>query len=413
VRFIVSSCGIGEKVSSDAFCVEKLKGEASSFNEAHPEIEVQVESIPACWGDEGWAPKVLSQIQEKKLEWCGMMVMFPFIEIAAWAKSGIHVAMEDYIAASKEPGADTMLEDMFPFALEDAKYQDHIYGIPFCFDAQTFNYQKRLYDAAGWQKPPETWEELHSACADFKTVHEAEGKLAYAWAPSLRSSLQPYVYSATEKPYTEDGLLDFMGAGVECLEFMRSLVEAGFTPRHGSDSWWELLAYANLGAALADFFVSRWIPWELGEAGMPVSPQSKVKGGGAGIFFNTECSSLFQSAPYPQELVDFLVWTLGPANTAMQTWIVTQMDRIPVYQSVYDEILARDPLQADYTSWVKYIRDVAAGSVMAPRNEYWPAEAAAYEKWAPQFFEEGSELTAEETAQKMLDEVKGEIAKMG
>jgi len=123
-------------------------------------------------------------------------------------------------------------------------------------------------------------------------------------------------------------------------------------------------------------------------------------------------ATLFQTAPYPQELVDFLIWTLGPANTITQTRVITAMVKAPVYQSVYDEIIAKDPMYSD-CAWMNDVVDIAAGSVMAPKNEYWLPQAKAYEKWAPQFFEEGSELTAEETAKNMLDEVKTEIAKMG
>jgi len=322
--------------------------------------------------------------------------------------------MEEYITASKEPGADTLLEDMLPFVLEDANYQGHIYGIPYAFDVMTFNYRKDLCEPAGWRKPPETWEELYAACADFKKKHAAEEILPYAWVTPLEYSLHPYILSATEKPYTEDGLLDFMGAGVDCLEFMRRLLEAGFTPPHGGEGWANMfgLRSGGLGAVLYIHGCTLYF-WLHTDIGLPhaLLPQTKVKGGGAGTLFYTNCASLFQNAPYPQELVDFLIWTYGPANHAMQMTVVTGLAESPVYQSIYDEMLAKDPTYSEYM-W-KDIVDMAAGSLMPPRNEYWLAQAKAYEKWAPQFFEEGSELTAEETAQKMLDEVKGEIAKMG
>ncbi len=402
VRFIVSSWIVAEVPTDE---------QARLFNDAHPDIEVKVESTAAGWGAEGWGPKVMSQIREKKLEWCGTMVMFPWMHIVDRAKSGMHVPMEEYIAASQEPGADTMLEDMIPVLLEDIKYEGHIYGIPYAFEAETFNYRKDLYDAAGWTEPPETWDELYAACADFKKTHEAEEILPYAWAGSLYTALHPYIHSATETPYTEDGLLDWMGAGVECFKFMRTLVEAGFTPPHGGDGWWETFQKGKLGAALTDQSRTVWGEKIWGRQTVECSPtQTKVKGGGAGTLFYTSCATLFQNAPYPQEFVDFLIWLYGPANGTMQRAVIDS-GKNPVYQSVYDEIIAKDPNYTDYM-WMKDIIDIALGSLVHPRNSYWLPQSTAYAKWAPQYFEKGSKLTAEETAKNILDEAKAEIAKM-
>ena len=65
--------------------------------------------------------------------------------------------------------------------------------------------------------------------------------------------------------------------------------------------------------------------------------------------------ALLNKAPYPQEAMDYLVYTMGPQNVGFQKTVI-KTGKTPVYNSIYDNIIKGDPQFGTY-QWMIGMRD--------------------------------------------------------
>jgi len=409
VRFL-SSPWILDQVPTDKM--------ARAYNEMQEEVEVRPESLGATtWAGADWMAKLVKQQQENKLEWCGQMVMFPFMHLVARCKMGFHVPLEDLFAASKVEGAATLLDDLLPVLKEDASYQGHVYGVPYSYEVEMWTYRKDWFADVGYEEPPKTWEELWDACDEVKKKFGKDNPdfYPYGWANSLYAAYQPWIHTATDKPYTEEGLVDFTGEGLPALDFMKRMVEAGLGPAAGADAashydlgFKELIASFcednSRAPMMAKSMEGGFEKWATGRMAMR-DPEKD-----SGSFFYGSCWTVLGKAPYPQEMADFYAWCYGPANTSMQQAII-ESGKTPVYQSVYDTLL-KDPKNWFYAEFMLAGLELMKTSIPYPSNNYWLIQDGAATKYLQTFLEKGSGQEAEEVAKKIMDEIKVEIAKL-
>ena len=112
---------------------------------------------------------------------------------------------------------------------------------------------------------------------------------------------------------------------------------------------------------------------------------------------------------YPQEVTDFYVYALGPANTNMQKAVI-RSGKTPIYNSAYDEIIENDPMFGTY-KWMKGMRDDVANSIPVPRNTFYLIQHQMYQKYIVEFTEDPS-MTPETCAQLILEDSQAEIDKL-
>ena len=146
-----------------------------------------------------------------------------------------------------------------------------------------------------------------------------------------------------------------------------------------------------------------------GDDNMATSPIPTLeKGGGAGTVYWGNGLAVVNQAPYPQEVTDFYIYALGPANANMQKAVI-RSGKTPIYNSAYDEIIENDPMFSTF-KWMNGMRDDVANSIPVPRNTFYLIQHQAYQKRIVEFTEDSS-MTPETCAQLILEDSQTEIDK--
>ena len=380
---------------------------AREFSDSHPGIKVVVQST-----FEGWKTKVTAQINDGTLEWSAAGILSTDIDPAPWIKGGLVQPMEDYISASKEPGADTLLSDMIPTIKNACTFEGKIYSIPYSFENVTFNWRTDYCGAVGMTEPPADWNEWLRVALELKKWGKDQQIYPTAFCGDMNSDIDAMLRGATDKPYTDEGILDWTGpAMMEVLAFMKRLiVQEELTPPHGYDG----VIDAYFGGKLATFHAQSsrgvWGQNAFGTDKVVTSPViHKAKGVGVGAVYWCNNLAILNKAPYPQEACDYLIYTMGPQNVDFQKTVI-RTGKTPVYNSIYENVIKSDPQFRIY-QWMIDMRADVETAPLIPQNTYIMIEYSAYSKWWPQFTDPGSTMTPQEFGDAVLKDVRAEIAK--
>jgi len=197
--------------------------------------------------------------------------------------------------------------------------------------------------------------------------------------------------------------------GLEALKFYRTMVQEELTPPHGFDGWYDMYMAGKLSSVQAQSSRGVWGQLAFGTDKVVTSqiPTYK-KGSGAGTAFWGNTISMIKKAPFPQEVVDYLVYTMGPQN---EVWQKTCMKtgKTPSFMSAYN-FIDTDP-QLRTFAWMKDMRAQVERSMMRPFNNYFSIQDSFYAKYVVQFVEPGSKMTPEELAANVIKDSLAEIAK--
>jgi ABC-type glycerol-3-phosphate transport system substrate-binding protein len=354
--------------------------------------------------------KVLAQIAADDVEWCGIGIISPFLDIVSRVESGLLQPMEEFFNASMEEGAGQIMTDMIPSVKEDSSYKGHFYSIPYSFENITFNWRMDHFREVGWEKRPETWNDWYEVSKELKKWGEAEEIIPTSWIGALWTDCGALICSAMDKPYTEEGLLDWTSdEAIEALKFYRKMVDEELTPPHGIDGWWDSYQRGKLASVQAQSSRGVWGQMIHGQDKVATSPIATMeKGGGAGTVYWGNGLGVINKAPYPQEVVDFYVHAFGPANQGFQKAVI-KSGKTPVYNSTYTGLLETDPMLATY-KWMVGMRDDVARSIPVPRNTFYLIQHQMYQNWIVQFTEDPN-MTAAACAEGILADSRAEIEK--
>lgn len=188
------------------------------FEDAHPNITVEVETVPYAdyqqrltLAVEGGNPPDIATLDQ--------------IWQAQFADAGAVLPLDDYI-----DGSDSVEEgNFFPGAWESAVWDGQVWGIPFNVDVWQFTYYNReLLEEAGVEPEQlETWEGLREA-GEALTTDGRYGIGLFGQAyESLTVVMNSFVFSNGGDILDEDGTcrLD-EPAAVEAIEYLASLEES-------------------------------------------------------------------------------------------------------------------------------------------------------------------------------------------
>jgi ABC-type glycerol-3-phosphate transport system substrate-binding protein len=376
---------------------------AREFSDKREDLEVKIDTSV----DD---TKLMAQISADEVEWCGLGIITPFLDIVRRVESGLIQPMDEFIESSSEEGAGELLTDMIPSVKEDSSYKGYFYSIPYSFENITFNWRNDYFQEVGQDARPETWNEWYEISKDLKTWGEAEEITPTSWVGALWTDCGALICSAMEQPYTEEGMLDWMAPEtIEALKFYRKLVDEELTPDHGFDGWFESYQRGKLASVQAQSSRGVWGQNIHGQDKVTTSPIPTLeKGGGSGTVYWGNGLGIINKAPYPQEVVDFYVYAFGPANLNFQKAVI-RSGKTPIYNSAYTDIIDTDPMFGTY-KWMKNMRDDVARSTPVPRNTFYLIQHQMYQNWIVQYIEDPN-MTPEECAQHILDDSQAEIAK--
>lgn len=399
VRILLSSWAIAE-VPFDRM--------AREYSEQNPGVEIKIESA-----FEGWDTKVLGQIREGNLEWSGVGIVTPFLNIVEYVETEMIQPMGDYIDSSGVEGSDQVLDDMIVTVEEDSSYKGHFYSLPYSFENITFQWHTDHFGEVGVKEAPESWDEWYSTCVELKKYFKAEDEEIFATAlsPPLWRSIGGLICGASDDPYTDEGLINWDSEAMrEVLKFYRKLVWEELTPPLGGEAselvdMWKRDRLASFMSCSSRGVWAQKIfgPEKIVTSRIPTIDGKEHSGSafwGNGLAILNEC-------PYPQEVTDFYIYAMGPQNKDWQKSVI-RSGKTPVYNSAYEKILKTDPMFKQYR-WMLDMREDVEASLPVPRNTYYLIQNSALQKWRPEFLKKGSDMTVDELVKNILEYTRKEI----
>lgn len=405
-------------IDSWALSGAPFKEMAEKWNQLHPEATVKIEPSPG-----NWMTKVTGQIRAGNLQWCGAGVMTTFNDLAAWVQLGMVQPVENYISQSTVEGASSFFNDMLPAIREDGTYNGKFYGIPFSVENITYQWNMELFSKAGIQEAPKTWQELYDYGKELRDALAAEGtEKTYPFAfdlGALSRNLGALFTGISDHPYTEEGLLDWDSQEMhEALRFMRKLSADGITPPSAGEGLeiYDLWMRGRIGGLYSCSSRGVWAQKTLGFDKISTGRVPTSDGNAhSGTVFWGNSVALLNTAPMPQQAMDFLLYCLGPQNTDWQKAII-RSGQSPAFQSTYNTIIGSDPEFSVYR-WMTEVRDEIAISVLSPKNYYYPIQNEAWNRHRPEYLKDGSTMTEAEVITKIkastreiMDQVRQSVA---
>ena len=380
---------------------------AREFAETHPGVKIVLQST-----FEGYDTKVLAQINDGTLEWSAAGISSSASSsLPRRILSGMLQPMDDYFAGSKEPGADQVLKDMIPTIRKASEHEGKFWGFPYSYENISLNWHVDFLSEVGATEAPATWDELLTVGRELKKWGAEKKIVPFSFIPDLDASTGVLIYSALENPFNEEMLLKWDAPeAIAALNFYKQLVTEELTPPHGFDGYNDMWLGGGLASLQAQSSRGVWGQRAFGtEKVATAQVPTYKKGSGAGTPFWGNCTSLLAKAPNPQEAIDYLVFAMGPQNANFQKACI-QSGKTPVFQSSYDNIIAKDPMFSAF-KWMISMRDQVDRSMARPFNNYFSIQETFYAKYIVLFTDPGSTMTAEEVAKSIMDEARAEIAK--
>jgi len=228
LKLVVADYGTGPANASAKY----WDGIVTAFEKAHPDITVNVTSIPWTNFDQ----EVQTMIQNKQ---------YPDITegdyFSNYAKDGLLYSAADVLSA---PG------NLLPAFKNQGTYSGVQYGMPFTTSSRTLFYNKKLFSQAGIGSAPQTWAEVQADAAKVKKLGKVGFGLPLGAEEAQAESLLWMLgdgggYQANGK-YTINS-----AANVAAFTFLKGMVAAGDTePNPGTvnrTNLWQQFAQGNVG----------------------------------------------------------------------------------------------------------------------------------------------------------------------
>ena len=232
---------------------EELQAFSADFEEANPEVELNVTAIP--W--DAAHNKIANAIASGETPDVSLIGTTWMGEFAA--AGGLMPTPEGLVNE----------DDFFPGAWDSTEVGGTSYGVPWYVETRVLYYRKDMAEKAGWSKAPETWEELHQFATDMKEKGGADYGLSLQ--PGQTGSWQsvlPFAWSNGAEVTDEAGAEYTIDSPemVEALDYYTSYFDEGLSPSR-------LLDAGELESGFADGTYAAFIsgPWHTGlveEAGL-------------------------------------------------------------------------------------------------------------------------------------------------
>jgi len=372
------------------------------YNSEHPEVKVEVDR----WVS-GWDKKHLSAVRAGNPIWNTSSEWNPWREGLAGLKMGLVQPMDDFIAASKTPGADKLVEDWLDLVRDQMIIEGSIYALPMNMDVTAFGLQKEYCEAVGITDVPETWEDITvaaKAASEHWKGEEVFGMITGNWW--VYNGPGGVFYNVTKKPFSDEGILNVTAEEfIWSLELCKGWQDEGITPmpfwQDQSDIW-------KRNKVAMCFNPGAWIIWGQKiwgkEAISDPLPMPNYPGGG-GAACEVMAMGLLAGAPYPQEAMDCLIWLWGPENMAMQEAICNTA-KTPAYKSLYENVVKPNPDWA----WMLDIKAMYDRCIPLPHVASYAIQNDMLTTWTQKYFL-GEEKDAKVALESCLADIKAELAK--
>jgi multiple sugar transport system substrate-binding protein len=308
----------------------QMKKFKKTFEAEYPNITVEYEPVPSGRARE----KMLTEIAG------GNAPDTAFVDagfVQELASRGALQSLDGYIAGSEAVAAEDYVEGFRNTALLDGS----MYGLPFDGETTGLFYRTDLFDAAGIEEPPATWEEFEQTAAALTDPSKKQygvamfsTEAAYYW--------YPWLWQAGGDLLSADGQdVEFDSAeGVAAAEFYVNLARKYAPPDYlSSDSWNGRVTFASGKAAM--YIAGNWF------AGNTISEFPDIEGkwataplpkGDAGCATTLAGDSLIVLGTTEQQDASWLWIEFLSRPENMTTWTIGEPTStlLPPRQSILD-----------------------------------------------------------------------------
>jgi multiple sugar transport system substrate-binding protein len=107
--------------------------------------------------------------------------------LQTWASAGWLIPLKEVFP---EDEVNALVDGMFPFTLEGMTYNGEIYGLPYYSDPIAFVYNTRMYEEAGIEEAPQTWEDVLEHARIMKDAGVVNYPIGFGWAQNEPFSIE-------------------------------------------------------------------------------------------------------------------------------------------------------------------------------------------------------------------------------
>jgi ABC-type glycerol-3-phosphate transport system substrate-binding protein len=356
---------------------------------------------------DGWDTKVAQMVKDGELLWNGHLRATNLGDVPRRNRLGILQPWDEYINASTVPWAGQFWDEVLPNILESFQIDGKLYAFPWDGELYCRVYNKMIWDTIG-ETPAETLDEFERQLEEILAANPDKTPLClrhHNGHPDQHMLMQLW----TDNPWIEvegAGILDVKGeAYANVLTMLKRWYDKGIIT---DDSWGQTMydswntgntACGQSGAAWLQstaqkvFGIANFVPTTNFVINAGDTPKTTTFANGA---------MLFKDAEYPQECADWLLWMVDPTveKVANYSFIRGHLNyyHIPMYQSIYDNILPTD----DSWAWMAGILDMVKASASYPANAMTNEIVPIINVWEEKFVH--GEVTLDEAVNGMYDE---------
>ena len=278
----------------------------SEWNEANPNVQVEYQGFPA----DQYRTKLLTAASTGSApDVVGMDVAI----MPQYMEQGALVALDDFISE-----AGSGFRDDFPEGLwVSATYEGSTYAVPWWADPSALYYNVDLFNDAGIEAAPETWDDLMAAAEATSNVSgnpssDVYGAIFPAIGPWVMYVWCPFLWANGGSLLDADNCATFQNeAGVEAMQLWVDLFQEGYMPRSAvlgqSSGDLEQLLLSNraamylTGPGLINYAAENAPDVNLGTAMMP-----RPVDGDHSSYLGGDNLVIMQDSDYPEEAWEFI-----------------------------------------------------------------------------------------------------------
>jgi multiple sugar transport system substrate-binding protein len=207
---------------------------AAEFEKEHPNINIKFENVPAEQAGQVLTTRIAGNNAPD-------VAYVNASDTADYAARGAAVDLENYIDRSEVVKPDDYVDAFKTFVT----YDDKMWGLPMGGETTGLFYRTDMFEEAGIDGPPKTWEEFEATAAAL--TDESAGTYGYElFAPESAYYWYPWLYQAGGDLLSEDGEILFTSDEArEAADFYVGLTEYSPPDYLNSNSWDGRVAFAE------------------------------------------------------------------------------------------------------------------------------------------------------------------------
>lgn len=252
----LAGCGRSSKQTQLTFWGAGREGDIAAelirgFEQEHPEIGVTVQKMPFTVAHEklltAYAGETLPDLCQLGNTWIPEFAALDALE-----------PLDRFVASSRE----VQLDDYFEGILASNRIDETLFGIPWYVDTRLLYYRRDLLSQAGFDEPPQTWQEWSDMMAAIKA---SVGPDRYSVLLPL-NEFEPLLVLGLQLPselLRDDGRYgNFRSADFRrALTFYESIFRRGWAPRMTNSQISNV--WDEFGRGFFSFYISG--PWNIAE----------------------------------------------------------------------------------------------------------------------------------------------------